>query len=187
VFPNLDNPDDDNSGHQQPAAVTEQTPLVRSDENNSSVAITRNRPLTGKLSIIKSMKVRDCLLFSGRRFFDHSESDEDVSSSSRQATTSQVTTTEVVFERPSANSRRYGSVQNSSTVPRAANVFVHSQGDTTDNTNVHVHSVVEDVSDIDLTDDDNDERMHSVITESGENPAYVNDEESKTDTIQTHL
>jgi hypothetical protein len=186
VFPNQENSDDENSGQQRTRASTEQTPLIHSNEDNSTNEIPRNRNTPSKMSVIESITTKDCL-FLGSRFVDHVDSDEDLSSSPSLTTTSQITTTEVVFERPSSNTRRYGSVQNSSITPRTVNVSADSHEDTTDNTNVHIHSVVENLSDIELTDDDSDERMHSVITESGENPAFVNDEESKTDTIQTHL
>ena len=56
VFPNLDNPDEDNSGQQHPPAATEQTPLVQSNENNPPTDRTRNRQFPGKISIIKSIQ-----------------------------------------------------------------------------------------------------------------------------------
>jgi hypothetical protein len=141
---------------------------------------------------------------------ESSESDEDPSSSSRHTTTSDVTATGLVFGQPSSNSRRYrqqpsprrssrqtnpdennttvstyGSVSDSPTTSRAANFFVGSLGGTTDNTNISAHSILEDVSDIETIDDD-DEKMHSVLTGSEENPAYVNDEES-TNIVRTIL
>lgn len=66
------------------------------------------------------------------------------------------------------------SFSTSFTTPRAANFFVGSPGGTTDNTNISVHSVIEDGSDIEV--DDTDERMHSVLTDVGVNHAYASDE-----------
>ncbi len=105
---------------------------------------------------------------------ESSDDDKDLSLSSGPATTA-----ELIFERSSSNPRRYGSMHNSTTTTRAANFAVGSLGEITDNTNVSIHSVIEDVSDIETTDNDDDERMHSVIYgASEENPAYVNDEQS---------
>jgi len=107
---------------------------------------------------------------------DSSDDEKELSASSRP------TTAELVFDRSSSNSRRYGSIHDNS---HAANLFVGSLGDTTDNTNISPHSVVEDVNDIG-TINDNDERTHSVVICSGENPAFVGDEHS-TNTNQTYL
>ncbi len=70
------------------------------------------------------------------------------------------------------------------TTPRAANFFVGSLGGTTDNTNISVRSVIEDLSDIET--DDTDERMHSALTDVEINHAYVPDEEA-TDVLRTTL
>ncbi|CAF0787723.1 unnamed protein product [Adineta ricciae] len=70
------------------------------------------------------------------------------------------------------------------TTPRAANFFVGSLGGTTDNTNVSARSVIEDVSDVEP--DEDDERMHSVLTDVEINQAYVPDEE-KTDVLRTNV
>jgi len=78
----------------------------------------------------------------------------------------------------------HDSSSTSFTTPRAANFFVGSLGGTTDNTNISARSVIEDVSDIET--DDNDERMHSVLTDVEINHAYVPDEES-TDVLRTNL
>lgn len=82
-------------------------------------------------------------------------------------------------------------MQNSSIIPRGANFFVGSLGGTTDNTNTSIRSNTEYMVDIQTTDDDdnntntntttnnnNDEIMHTVITSSAENPAYIDDEQS---------
>ena len=73
------------------------------------------------------------------------------------------------------------------TTPRAANFFVGSLGGTTDNTNLSTRSVIEDVSDIET--DDNNERMHSVLTDVEINLAYVPDEgeEESTDVLRTNV
>ncbi len=82
----------------------------------------------------------------------------------------------------------YGSVPDSLstsfTTPRAANFFVGSLGGTTDNTNISARSVIEDVSDIET--DENDERMHSVLTDVEINQGYVPDEEP-TEALRTNL
>ena len=70
------------------------------------------------------------------------------------------------------------------TTPRAANFFVGSLGGTTDNTNISARSVIEDISDVDT--DDNDERMHSVLTDVEINQAYIPDEEN-TDVLRTNV
>jgi hypothetical protein len=54
VFPNLDNSDEDGSrDHQQPAAATERTPLVHSNDNNLTTEISRNQQILRKNLIIK--------------------------------------------------------------------------------------------------------------------------------------
>ncbi|CAF0878208.1 unnamed protein product [Rotaria sp. Silwood1] len=78
----------------------------------------------------------------------------------------------------------HDSLSTSFTTPRAANFFVGSPGGTTDNTNISAHSAIENVSDIET--DDNDERMHSVLTDVEINPAYVPDDEI-TNVPQTNL
>jgi len=82
----------------------------------------------------------------------------------------------------------YGSLHDSSstsfTTPRAANFFVGSLGGTTDNTNTSARSAIEDISDIET--DDNDERMHSALTDVETNHAYVPDDET-TDVLRTNL
>ncbi|UJR35273.1 hypothetical protein I4U23_028037 [Adineta vaga] len=70
------------------------------------------------------------------------------------------------------------------TTPRAANFFVGSLGGTTDNTNISARSVIEDMSDAET--DDNDERMHSVLTDVEVNEAYVPDEEN-TDVLRMNV
>jgi hypothetical protein len=73
------------------------------------------------------------------------------------------------------------------TTPRAANFFVGSLGGTTDNTNLSARSAIEGVSDIE-TDDDDDERMHSVLTDVEVNLAYIpDDEEESTDVLRTNV
>jgi hypothetical protein len=135
------------------------------------------------------------------------EDDDDRSSPSRQ-TTNRITTIDLIFDRPGSNSQRYSHVQlprvvvrqssfeendnnnttttiyesphdslsTSFTTPRAANFFVGSIGGTTDNTNISAPSVIEDANDNET--DDDDERMHSVLTDVEINNAYVSDEES---------
>jgi len=89
-------------------------------------------------------------------------------------TTTTITTYESLHDSSSA----------SFTTPRAANFFVCSLGGTTDNTNISVRSVIEDLSDIET--DDTDERMHSALTDVEINHAYVPDEEV-TDVLRTNL
>jgi hypothetical protein len=143
------------------------------------------------------------------------DDDDDGSSPQRQTTVNRITTNDLVFDRPESNSQRcshlplprvilrqssseendinnttttYESVHESPstsfTTPRAANFFVGSLGGTTDNTNISARSVIEGVSDIET--DDNDERMHSVLTDVEINPAYVPDEET-TDVLRTNV
>ena len=70
------------------------------------------------------------------------------------------------------------------TTPRVANFFVGSIGGTTDNTNVSARSIVEDVSDIEVINDDgSDRRIHFITFPSVDNLAYVNDDGS---TANTH-
>jgi hypothetical protein len=128
--------------------------------------------------------------------------------SPRQTTTTNITTNALVFDRPSYNSQRYprtqlpriaprqsstedndnqditattyGSVHDSLsasfTTPRATNSFFSSTGGTTDNLNISARSAMEDMSDVDT--DDNDERMHSVLTDVEINSSYIPDGET---------
>lgn len=138
-------------------------------------------------------------------------------SSPLRASSSHITTTDLIFDQPQSNPRRYpptrlprvvlrrssaeendtndtstatvyeslqDSTSTSFTTPHAANFFVGSLGGTTDNTNISVRSVIEDPSDNDT--DDNDERMHSVLTDVEINPAYVPDDESS-DVLHTNV
>ncbi|CAF0776380.1 unnamed protein product [Rotaria sordida] len=187
VFPDHDNSDEEGNNNQQQQArtPTEQTPLVHSNNNiNSTTDISINQRLSG----------RRLLNPSGRGIhnvsFASNESLEDVESLSSSLQTTSVhpaTTVGVTFDRPLSNSRRYGSIHESSTTPRVANFFVGSIGGATDNTNVSVPSVAEDVSDIEIINDDGDEAIHSITTRSEENPAYVDDEGSTTNTSQIYL
>jgi len=178
VFPNNDNSDEENGDHQPARRITEQTPLISADDNNSETDRSRNRQLPERqlLNPLGSGAVPNVSFASN----ESSIEDKDLFLSTRQ-----ITTSELAFERPSSNSRRYGSTLDSSTTSHAANFFVGSLGGTTDNTNVSGRSIIEGISDIESIDDD-DERMHSVVHGSEENSAYVNDEQS-TETIQTHL
>ncbi|CAF0894054.1 unnamed protein product [Rotaria sp. Silwood1] len=184
VFSDHDNPDEEESDiHQQARTPTEQTPLVYANDNNS----------TTDASTSQQSSERRLLNPSGRGIhnvsFATNESVDDVenSSSSLGTTSTNLTTTiGLTFDRPS-NPRRYGSIHETSTTPRVANFFVGSIGGTTDNTNVSARSTVEDVSDIEVINDDGDEEIHSTTICSEENPAYINDEESTTNEIHTHL
>jgi hypothetical protein len=146
------------------------------------------------------------------------DGDDDHSSPTRQTAINRITTTDLVFDQPRSNSQRYphpqlprvivrqSSIEEndnnntattmyeslrdsptaSFTTPRAANFFVGSLGGTTDNTNLSTRSVIEDLSDIER--DDNDERMHSVLTDVEINLAYVPDEEEESiDVLRTNL
>jgi hypothetical protein len=180
VFPNDDNSDEEeNTGNQQARTPTIET--------------TRNRQLPGKIKLIKTKKIYLFLFFLGRQLlnplgsgvqnvsFASNESSDDEKNLS--SSSGPVTTAELIFERPSSNSRRYGSMNSSSITSNAANFSVESLGGRTDNTNTSRRSVVQDVSDIETTDDENDngERMQSVIIGSEENRAFANDEQSKDD------
>ena len=101
---------------------------------------------------------------------DSSDDDKDLSLSSGPATTA-----ELVFQRSSANPRRYGSTNNSSITSRNANLLIASLGGITNNTNVSGHSLPEDNSDFE-TNTANDERMHSMRHVPEENAAYIDDE-----------
>jgi len=174
VFPNHDNSDEEeNHNDQQARTPTEQTPLMNSNNSDSVTEISRNRQSPERQLLNPLGSGAPNVSFTSN---DSSDDEKELSSSSRP------TTAELVFDRSSSNSRRYGSINRSS---RANNFFAGSLGGTTDNTNISAHSVVEDVSDIEAIDDD-DERMHSVIIGPQENPAYVGDEQS-INTNQTHL
>lgn len=71
------------------------------------------------------------------------------------------------------------------TTPRNANFFVGSLSNATDNTNVSMRSVTEDLTDVEITGDD-DERMHSVLTDVEINQAYAPDD-VETDVLRTNL
>lgn len=115
---------------------------------------------------------------------ESSDSVETLSTLPRPTSTNQSITMGVNFDRPSLNSRRYGSINDSSITPRVANFFVDSIGDTTHES---AHSILEDVSDIEVINDDGDGRVHPTTTYSEENPAFINDEGSATNALHTHL
>jgi E3 ubiquitin-protein ligase RNF13 len=176
VFPNDDNSDEEeNTGNQQARTPTEQTPLMNSNDNNPTIETTRNRQLPGRQLLNPLGSGVQNVSFASN---ESSDDEKNLSSSSGP-----VTTAELIFERPSSNSRRYGSMNSSSITSNAANFSVESLGGRTDNTNTSRRSVVQDVSDIETTDDENDngERMQSVIIGSEENRAFANDEQSKDD------
>ena len=103
---------------------------------------------------------------------DTSDDEKDLSLSSGPATTA-----ELVFQRSSANPRRYGSTNNSSMTSQNVNLLTASLGGITVNTNVSGHSLVEDSGDF-ATANINDERLHSIRHVPEENAAYINDEQS---------
>ena len=145
------------------------------------------------------------------------DDDDDESTPPRQTPTNHITTTDLVFNQPRSNSERYSHLQlprvvlrqssfeendnnnttttiyesprespsTSFTTPRAANFFVGSLGGTTDSTNLSNRSVIEDRSDVET--DDNDERMHSVLTDVEINHAYIPDEEESSDVLRTNV
>lgn len=54
VFPNHDNSDEEDGATHQPArTLTEQTPLVVSNDDNSTTMPSRNRQLPGKLIMVE--------------------------------------------------------------------------------------------------------------------------------------
>ncbi len=61
VFPNQDNSDDEEIGgghqQQQQRRPTEQTPLIYSNTNSSETDLSTNPQLTGKIFLIKIIKV----------------------------------------------------------------------------------------------------------------------------------
>ena len=128
------------------------------------------------------------------------------SSSSRPRRTNNITTNALIFDQPSIlshsypgaqvhrvlssasnvdendhiNTTVYGSAMTPSSTsfvsPRAANFFVGSLGNTTEHTNISARSPIDGVSDADT--DQEDERMHSVLTDVELNHAYVSDEDT---------
>ncbi|CAF2925301.1 unnamed protein product [Rotaria sp. Silwood2] len=185
VFPDHDNSDEDGSiNNQQARTPTEQTPLVHSNDSNSTIDISTNQQLSERQLLSPSGRGIHNVSFA---LNESTDGVENLSSSQRTTLTNPTTTIGVAFDRPSSNSRRYGSMHESLITPRVANFFVGSIGGTTDNTNVSARSTVEDVSDIEVINDDGDEEIHSTATCSEENRAYINDEGSTTNTIHTYL
>lgn len=213
VFPNHDNSDEEESSGAHTA--TERTPLIRpTNDDDDSVSENRfqNRRVTNQSdtgvsnyayppsessenednddessqprSATNRITTADLVFDQPRTNNQHhsssqlpriilrqstvEENDGDESEDNNNTTATTVTT--------------YGSVRDSTSVsfttPRAANFFVGSIGGTTDNTNISAHSVIE--------DPDDDERMHSVLTDVELNPSYVPDDES-TDVDHTNL
>ncbi|UJR10575.1 hypothetical protein I4U23_014775 [Adineta vaga] len=179
VFPNLDHSDDeDNGDRSRQRSATEQTPLIHSTTTDSNIDLSNNRQLSiNRLFNPPNSGARGALFAPS----DTSESIENLSSSLRS-------TTEVVFNQPTSNSRRYGSIHDSfTTTQRASNRFIDSHTEIIDNITTPIRSTVEDISDIETTDEEG-ERRHIVITVSGENPSYLpNDDESARNTTELHM
>lgn len=92
------------------------------------------------------------------------------------------------FDGASSSSKQYGSMHDTSSIPRVANFFVGSSGGATNATNTSALSILEDVSDIEAADDDSDERIRPSATLPEENPAFVNDDdESTTNAVHQHV
>ena len=130
---------------------------------------------------------------------ESSDSDEGPSSSSRPLTTNSSMVNDRIVVRPSSSSRRfrhqplprlsllrssgnettantYGSVQDSPVTPFATpRPEDFSEDPVSDNATQNANLVIEDTSD--SVDDDDSEHMHSVISNSGTNPTYVDDED----------
>ncbi|CAF3375597.1 unnamed protein product [Rotaria socialis] len=176
VFPNHDNSGEENIGSPQVRTPTEQTPLVHTADNDSITEISSSRPLLSERRLLNpsSRGVRNVSFASD----ESSDNVENLSSSQRPTSANQTTTIGLAFDRPSSNSRRYGSITDDSTTSRVANFFVGSISGATDATNMSSRSIVEDVSDIEATNDDGEAEIHPARTYSEENPAYVNDEGS---------
>ncbi|CAM4750680.1 unnamed protein product [Rotaria magnacalcarata] len=195
VFSNHANSHEENIGHPQVRTPTEQTPLVHTTDNDSITEISSGRPLLAGIYFLNQMNIKQyyiiCILerqllnpssrgVRNLSFASDESSDnvENLSSSQRSTSVNETATIGHVFDRPSSNSRRYGSINDDSTTSRVANFFVGSIGGATDTTNVSSRSIVEDVSDIEAINDDGDAVIHPARTYSEENRAYVNDEES---------
>ncbi|CAF1258816.1 unnamed protein product [Adineta steineri] len=171
VFPNQHNSDEESSDPPRVRVHTEQTPLIHSNDTNSTMDISQNSQSSQRHLLRPSTNGVRNISFTSN---ESSESTESLSTSSRPTTT-----TEIVFERPSTNVRRYGSLSDSSTTTRRAV-----------DTNASTRSNMENISDIEQADDENDdddddERMESAITTSRDNPAYNEDEVSTKDVIRT--
>ena len=137
---------------------------------------------------------------------ESSDSDDGTSFSSRPLTTNSGLANDRIVVRPSSSSRRYrhqplprlsllrstdnayGSVQDSPvtsfTTPRPED-FADDRP--SDNTAQNVNLVIEDTSDMGSVDNDDSEHMHSVISSSETNPAYVDDDESMPNVLSTNL
>ncbi|CAF1249511.1 unnamed protein product [Adineta steineri] len=170
VFPNQHNSDEESNDPPRVRVHTERTPLVHSNDTNSTIDISETSQSSQRHFLRPSTNGVRNISFTSN---ESSESTESLSTSSRPTTT-----TEIVFERPSTNVRRYGSLSDSSTTTRRAV-----------DTNASTRSNMENISDIeqadDENDDDDDERMESAITTSRDNPAYNEDEVSTKDVIRT--
>ncbi|CAF1098460.1 unnamed protein product [Adineta steineri] len=171
VFPNQHNSDEESNDPPRVRVHTEQTPLVHSNDTNSTIDISETSQSSQRHFLRPSTNGVRNISFTSN---ESSESTESLSTSSRPTTT-----TEIVFERPSTNVRRYGSLSDSSTTTRRAV-----------DTNASTRSNMENISDIEQADDENDdddddERMESAITTSRDNPAYNEDEVSTKDIIRT--
>ncbi|CAF1146563.1 unnamed protein product [Adineta steineri] len=169
VFPNQHNSDEESNDTPRVRVHTEQTPLVHSNDTNSTIDISETSQSSQRHFLRPSTNGVRNISFTSN---ESSESTESLSTSSRPTTT-----TEIVFERPSTNVRRYGSLSDSSTTTRRAV-----------DTNASTRSNMENISDIEQADDENDdddERMESAITTSRDNPAYNEDEVSTKDVIRT--
>ncbi|CAF3629257.1 unnamed protein product [Adineta steineri] len=172
VFPNQHNSDEESNDPPRVRVHTEQTPLVHSNDTNSTIDISETSQSSQRHFLRPSTNGVRNISFTSN---ESSESTESLSTSSRPTTT-----TEIVFERPSTNVRRYGSLSDSSTTTRRAL-----------DTNASTRSNMENISDIEQADDENDddddddERMESAITTSRDNPAYNEDEVSTNDVIRT--
>ncbi|CAF0723296.1 unnamed protein product [Rotaria sordida] len=153
-----DDDDDDDDNHDASSLLRQITTTNHITTND----LVFNRPLTNSQSYSNPELSHVHL---------HQSDSEDIDNNTTATT---ITTYESLHD----------SLSTSYTTPRAANFFVGSPGGTTDNTNISAHSVIENVSDIET--DDNDERMHSVLTDVEINHAYVSDDET-TNVLRTNL
>ncbi|CAF1359281.1 unnamed protein product [Adineta ricciae] len=183
VFPNHDHSDDEESGGRpQQRVSTEHTPLIISTATDAinNASNLHYFPHVRRMFNPLQSDVRGVSNVSS----ESSDSIENLSSSSRQT----ATTTEIIFNQPSINSRRYGSTDDSSrTAQRRAHRYFDISDETANDITTSMRSIVDDTNGIETTDEE-DDQMHSVITSSEDNPSYVpTDDELARNTTNIHL